>query len=115
MRVLIVLAALVVAGFIATSAQAGEKVTICHATGSEGTPYVGINTARAAWDNGHHSQHDGDYLVVPGQPCPPEPVMIDDMLPDNHGPHHDSPEPVGSSISQAPEPSVPVAFPSSGG
>ena len=129
MRVLTVLAALIVAGFIATSAQAGEKVTICHATGSDSNPYVEVEVSVKSIESGHnpHAVHVGDYTgecevltssqeatptptreaqhEEPGYPFTPTPTPT--TVP--------SVTPVASSTSQAPEPSVPLSLPRSGG
>jgi hypothetical protein len=46
--------AVLLAGLSATASFAADKVYICHATGSEGNPYVAISIDAGAWfDNGH--------------------------------------------------------------
>jgi hypothetical protein len=44
-------------------AKSQEKVTICHATGSEKNPFVKITIAMSGWQNGH-SKHSGDILLA---------------------------------------------------
>ena len=119
MRVLAILAValtLTAAAFMATSASAGEKGTICHATGSESNPYVEITIARQAWESGHspHAVHVGDYIGK----CE---VLTSSIVVTPTPTHntHNTHEPVASSISQDPEPtptpSLPMEFPASGG
>jgi hypothetical protein len=71
MRITITIA--IVGGFIllTNSALAGEKVTICHATGSQTNPFVEVTIAKQAWENGHspHAVHVRDFLVTEGQAC----------------------------------------------
>lgn len=40
---------------------AGDKVTVCHATGSNTNPYVELNISVNGWNHGH-SHHNGDFL-----------------------------------------------------
>jgi hypothetical protein len=47
----------------AKPAKSHEKVTICHATGSETNPYVKITIAMSGWLNGHR-KHGGDILLA---------------------------------------------------
>lgn len=42
----------------------GNKVTICHATGSAKNPYVEITVSENGWLNGHRSH--GDFLAPSG-------------------------------------------------
>ena len=48
-----------------------NKVTICHATGSEKNPYVVITIPEKAWLNGHKDGHNGraDIYPVPAGGC----------------------------------------------
>ncbi|KKK95621.1 hypothetical protein LCGC14_2670990 [marine sediment metagenome] len=131
---LVVGATLVIMGVgLMTVASAGEKVTICHETGSESNPTVLITVDRHAWENGHsiHNRHHGDHLGPPCSEETPTPTLCADdeerlqdgscqvVYPPEDFPPKDTPTvtPVGSSVDQAPTPvpSVPVAFPSSGG
>lgn len=63
MRLIVALAVLLLV-LGASIAHAGEKVTICHATGSETNPWVEITIAKEAWESGHspHAVHVRDYL-----------------------------------------------------
>jgi hypothetical protein len=47
----------------------GEKVTICHRTGSDSNPYVEITISVNAWENNGHGDHDGDFVLTQGD-CP---------------------------------------------
>lgn len=51
--------------------SAAEKVTFCHATGSEKNPYVVISTSEQAWLHGHQDGHNGnaDIYPVPENGC----------------------------------------------
>lgn len=105
MRFIII--ALVILGLSATSAAlAGEKVIVCHATGSQSNPYVEIEVAKQAWESGHspHAVHVRDYL---GTCLTPTGTAI-------------SPEATPTSTTTATPTATstsigPVAFPSSGG
>ncbi|WP_052500477.1 hypothetical protein [Arthrobacter sp. SPG23] len=48
-----------------------DKITICHATGSEKNPYVVITIPEKAWWNGHKDGHNGraDIYPVPAGGC----------------------------------------------
>src|SRR5207237_5211179 len=54
-----------------SSAQgtAGQKVLVCHKTGSATNPYVVISISINGWTNGH-SKHSGDILLGPSTPGP---------------------------------------------
>lgn len=56
------------------------KVDVCHSEGN--APYQLLNIAIPAWENGHESQHEDDFLVDDNNPCPigdqPNPVDDDD-------------------------------------
>jgi len=58
-------------------ANGTEKITICHATGSEKNPYVEI-TISVKGLNGH-LYHEGDVIPVPPEGCsvlsPPAPQI----------------------------------------
>lgn len=72
-----VLAAAGIAGLalLATSAPAfagpDDKITICHATGSDSNPYTEITISENGL-NGHNAQgvHDGDIVPAPAGGCP---------------------------------------------
>ena len=72
-----VLAAAGIAGLallgISAPANAGpdDKISICHATGSESNPYVEITISENGL-NGHYAQgvHDGDIVPAPAGGCP---------------------------------------------
>lgn len=72
-----VLAAAGIAGLalLATSAPANagpdDKISICHATGSDSNPYVEITISENGL-NGHYAQgvHDGDIVPAPAGGCP---------------------------------------------
>lgn len=53
------------------SGHGPDKVTICHATGSEKNPYVVITIPEKAWWNGHKDGHNGraDIYPVPAGGC----------------------------------------------
>jgi hypothetical protein len=46
----------------------GDKVEVCHATGSASNPYVSINVSTTACEKGHAS-HEGDYVNWNGGAC----------------------------------------------
>jgi hypothetical protein len=53
-----------------SNANGGDKVWVCHATGSDTNPFVVIHIALAGWVNGH-SAHEGDVLLASGEGvCP---------------------------------------------
>ncbi|MBT2596093.1 hypothetical protein [Arthrobacter sp. ISL-72] len=57
------------------SDHGADKITICHATGSETNPYVVITISEKAWWNGHKDGHNGHadiYPVPAGGCCPAE-------------------------------------------
>lgn len=65
--------------------EGGEKITICHATGSASNPYQEIEVDLHAWNEGTstHSGHPNDF-VMDGDACPgPEEPACDDQ--DNDG------------------------------
>ena len=72
-----VLAAAGIAGLallaISAPANAGpdDKISICHATGSDSNPYVEITISENGL-NGHYAQgvHDGDIVPAPAGGCP---------------------------------------------
>lgn len=45
-----------------------EYLGICHATGSEASPYVLLVVPLNGFEHGHHRHHDGDYFVDPASP-----------------------------------------------
>jgi hypothetical protein len=51
------------------SSTAGEKVLVCHRTGSAKNPFVVISISINGWNNGH-SKHAGDILLGPSTPGP---------------------------------------------
>lgn len=49
----------------------GDKVSICHATGSETNPYVEITISENALNGDHgHASHEGDIIPAPAAGCP---------------------------------------------
>lgn len=60
--------------FPALAAHAGtDKITICHATGSEKNPYVEITISEEAANGGgknDHTSHAGDIIPAPAEGCP---------------------------------------------
>jgi hypothetical protein len=52
-----------------SSSTAGQKVLVCHKTGSAKNPFVVISISINGWNNGH-SKHDGDILLGPSTPGP---------------------------------------------
>ena len=49
----------------------GNKITICHKTGSAKNPYVQITVSENAIKDGHgHGKHDGDIIPAPEGGCP---------------------------------------------
>lgn len=105
-------------GFTSSPITAGEKVTICHATGSESNPFVEVTVSQASIDSGHnpHAVHVGDYIGK----CEVLTSSIEITPAPEHNTHNTH-EPVASSISQAPAPtptptpSLPLSLPRSGG
>lgn len=95
------------------SAEA-DKVTICHATGSETNPYVEITIARQAWENGHspHAVHVRDFLAD-GLACPPQPALTPTPSTTPTAATSVTSEPTTEPNTEAP--SQPRAFPDSGG
>jgi hypothetical protein len=63
-------------GLLAACAPGSPPPTACHYTGSEAAPYeeVAITTANAA----EHLGHPNDFMPVPVDGCPVEPVVITD-------------------------------------
>ena len=58
---------------VTAPANAGDnnKVSICHATGSESNPYVSITVSENAVNgNGGHASHHGDLIPAPSGGCP---------------------------------------------
>ena len=53
-----------------TTPVSGDKITICHATGSKTNPYVEI-TVSVNGLNGH-DKHQGDIIPMPEGGCPPK-------------------------------------------
>ena len=111
-----------------TAFAEADKVTICHATGSETNPYVEITIARQAWENGHspHAVHVRDFLVPSGRVClarvqypgptpnfpPPWPTIATSVaMEPTAEPNTDA----GVPPVETPTPSLPAAFPDSGG
>jgi hypothetical protein len=68
---------------LAPAASAGEKVTICHATGSAANPYVQITVSENAVEA--HRRHQGRQDIIPAPatgcpsvvPPPPPPPPVD--------------------------------------
>ena len=61
---------------LAPAASAGEKVTICHATGSSTNPYVVITISENAVPA--HQRHQGREDIIPATiGCVPPPVPVD--------------------------------------
>ena len=58
-------------GPAAASEYPGQKVTICHHTGSQTNPWVEITISQNAVP-AHLTDHDGDFVVTPTRPCPPK-------------------------------------------
>jgi hypothetical protein len=58
---------------VSAPANAGpaDKISICHATGSDSNPYVEITVSENAL-NGHdsHAVHEGDIVPAPARGCP---------------------------------------------
>jgi hypothetical protein len=50
------------------NADSGDKVTICHATGSASNPYVEITISKSAVQA--HENHAGDIIPAPSTGCP---------------------------------------------
>lgn len=135
MKYVLVLAVLLALG--ASIAQAGEKVTICHATGSQTNPFVEITIARQAWENGHspHAVHVDDFLVTEGQTCVPNvptatltptatPIITSTDIPTSTPTQTSRPLPIPTTTSEAitpvassivVPPEFPTALPTSGG
>lgn len=55
----------------ATATGPDDKITICHATGSDSNPYVEVTISKNGL-NGHNAQgvHDGDIVPAPAKGCP---------------------------------------------
>lgn len=64
-------------------AHAGEKVAVCHVTGSESSPIVEIDVSVNALTA--HEGHGGDFVLEEGRTC-------------EDGPADDDPEPPGGPI-----------------
>ncbi len=58
------------------AASAGEKVTICHATGSASNPYVTITVSVNAVP-AHRAHHQGRDIIPATVGCVPPPVPVD--------------------------------------
>ncbi len=65
------ISALLIFPFLAV-AKSVDKITICHATGSEKNPYVEI-TINVNGLNGH-SNHEGDIIPAPAEGCIISPI-----------------------------------------
>lgn len=109
---LAVTAALVIgSGFVPLAAQAtgpGDKITICHATGSEKNPYVTITVDRSGLNG--HGDHAGDLIPAPDGGCPkgtpetdPEPTAPPTTPPAPEPTDEPTPEP---SETPAPDPTT---------
>lgn len=59
----------------AASAAPAEKVTICHATGSETNPYVTITVSENALKG--HDKHGDDIIPAPATGCPGATAPVD--------------------------------------
>jgi len=65
------IAGLALIGVTAPANAGGDKISICHATGSEKNPYVQITVSEnAANGNGGHAWHEGDIVPAPASGCP---------------------------------------------
>lgn len=51
-------------------ANGDNKVSICHATGSETNPYVHITVNENALNGSGHASHEGDMIPAPAAGCP---------------------------------------------
>lgn len=47
-----------------------DKVSICHATGSESNPFVSITVSKNALNGNGHASHSGDLIPAPAGGCP---------------------------------------------
>lgn len=65
------IAGLALIGVTAPANAGGDKVSICHATGSETNPFVQISISENALNgNGGHASHEGDIIPAPAAGCP---------------------------------------------
>jgi hypothetical protein len=65
------IAGLALFGVTAPANAGGDKVSVCHATGSETNPYVQISISENALNgNGGHASHEGDIIPAPSAGCP---------------------------------------------
>lgn len=81
-----------------------DKVTICHATGSETNPYVELPIAPSAvyGPGGHFNEHEEDYFG-PCHPASPSPSPTGTPEPSSEPSASPTPEP---SVEPSPEPSA---------
>lgn len=64
-------AGLALIGATAPANAGGDKISICHATGSESNPFVQISVSEnAVKGNGGHASHTGDIIPAPEAGCP---------------------------------------------
>ena len=63
--------ALLTISAVPAAATPDDKISICHATGSESNPYVEVTIDEHGL-NGHYARgvHDGDIVPAPAQGCP---------------------------------------------
>jgi hypothetical protein len=78
------IAGLALFGVTAPANAGGDKVSVCHATGSETNPYVQISISENALNgNGGHASHEGDIIPAPAAGCPGSSKGDDDSKEDH--------------------------------
>ena len=76
--IVIGIAALLIVPFL-TIAKGGDKITICHATGSETNPFVEITISTAGLNG--HTLYEGDIIPAPEEGCDVLPPVPDGPTP----------------------------------
>ncbi|MEV7132458.1 hypothetical protein AB0N24_06170 [Arthrobacter sp. NPDC093128] len=64
------IAGIALIGVTAPANAGDDKVSICHATGSESNPFVSITVSKSALNGNGHASHSGDLIPAPAAGCP---------------------------------------------
>lgn len=64
------IAGIALIGVTAPANAGDDKVSICHATGSESNPFVSITVSKNALNGNGHASHSGDLIPAPAGGCP---------------------------------------------